>query len=320
MQDFSFSQYQGSNLHHFLSIEDHSRDMLLKIMAVANSFYRKDNRIKNETLLKGKTVANLFFENSTRTKSTFEIAEKKLGCHVLNIDIDHSATKKGETLLDTILNLQAMQVDAFVIRHYLSGAPLFIAKNLYKPTTIINAGDGPHAHPTQAMLDILTISQYKKNFASLKITIVGDILHSRVARSLIYALNVMQVSEIRVVAPLSLMPSDFSVLGVHYYPDIDAALEDVDVIVMLRLQKERMNRGFIPSGEEFCLQYGLNKKRLKLAKKDVIVMHPGPTNRGVEIAPQIADSSRSVILNQVTNGIVIRMAVLALTLAGENYE
>jgi len=302
---------------HFLSIDSLSKHQIQDIISVANGFFNQDGSIIQSTALQGKTIANLFFENSTRTKSTFELSAKKLSVNVLNVDINHSATSKGESLLDMILNLQAMQVDAFVIRHPNAGAPLFVASQLKNEAVIINAGDGSHSHPTQAMLDIFTIWQHKKDFQSLKITIVGDILHSRVARSLIMALNIMQVGEIRVVAPRTLMPSNTDVLGVHYYPDIDEALVDVDVIVMLRLQKERMNHAYIPSGSEFCHQYGLNETRLKLAKKDAIVMHPGPTNRGVEIAPQIADSPQSVILNQVTNGIVIRMAVMMMTMGAD---
>jgi aspartate carbamoyltransferase catalytic subunit len=267
--------------------------------------------------MRGKTIINLFFENSTRTRTTFELAATRLSADVLNMNIATSATSKGESLLDTIRNLEAMQVDMFVVRHALSGAAHFIAQQTAPHISVINAGDGQHAHPTQAMLDMFTIRQHKKQFEGLKVAIVGDILHSRVARSQILALNTLGVTDVRVIAPKTLLPADVTSMGVTALHDMNEGLNDVDVVIMLRLQKERMNSAFLPSESEYFRCFGLTEAKLKQAKSDVIVMHPGPINRGVEIASSVADGSHSVILQQVSNGIAVRMAVMSMAMQSQ---
>ena len=267
--------------------------------------------------LRGKTVCNVFFEDSTRTRLSFETAAKRLSADVLNLNISTSATAKGESLLDTLRNLEAMHVDMFVVRHAASGTAHFFAQHASKGVSIINAGDGQHAHPTQAMLDMFTIRHHKGDFTPLKVAIIGDIMHSRVARSQILALNTLGVSEVRVVAPKTLLPSDVrESLVFHVFHDMEEGIADVDVIIMLRLQKERMQGALLPSEGEFYRLYGLTQKRMKLAKADAIVMHPGPINRGVEVTPDVADGDHSAILEQVTNGVAVRMAVLYLLLGG----
>ncbi|NBV75774.1 MAG: aspartate carbamoyltransferase catalytic subunit, partial [Methylococcaceae bacterium] len=250
----------------------------------------------------------------TRTRTTFELAATRLSADVLNMNIATSATSKGESLLDTIRNLEAMHVDMFVVRHALSGAAHFIAQHTAPHISVINAGDGQHAHPTQAMLDMFTIRQHKKSFAGLKVAIVGDILHSRVARSQILALNTLGVAEIRVIAPKTLIPAEVTTMGVIPIHTMAEGLNDVDVIIMLRLQKERMNSAFLPSEGEYFKCFGLTEANLKFAKPDAIVMHPGPINRGVEIASSVADGPQSVILQQVSNGIAVRMAILSMAM------
>jgi aspartate carbamoyltransferase catalytic subunit len=305
-------------LKHFLTTEGLSRELLIKIMETAESFSSvKEQFVKKVPLLRGKTVANLFFETSTRTRTTFELAAKRLSADVLNINIAASATSKGESLLDTIRNLEAMHVDMFVVRHENSGAAHFIAHHVAPHISVINAGDGRHAHPTQAMLDVFTIRKMKARFEDLKVAIVGDILHSRVARSEIHALNTLGVSEVRVIAPKTLLPVAVESLNVTPYCDMDEGLRNVDVIVMLRLQKERMNGAFIPSVHEYFARFGLTRKRLAYARPDAIIMHPGPINRGVEIDSQVADGPRSVILQQVSHGIAIRMAIMSMTMRPE---
>ncbi len=302
-------------LKHFLTIEGLSRKILTEILDTAESFTSiSEQSVKKVPLLRGKTIVNLFFENSTRTRTTFELAATRLSADVLNMNIATSATSKGESLLDTIHNLEAMHVDMFVVRHAISGAGHFIAQNTAPHISVINAGDGQHAHPTQAMLDMFTIRQIKHDFSSLKVAIIGDILHSRVARSQIQALNTLGVEEVRVVAPKTLLPSHVESLGVTAFNDIEEGLEDIDVIIMVRLQKERMTSALLPSEREYFKCYGLTENRLKLAKADAIVMHPGPINRGVEIASSIADGPQSVILQQVSNGIAVRMAIMSLTM------
>ena len=302
-------------LKHFLTIDGLSKEILTEILDTAESFSSmSEQQVKKVPLLRGKTIVILFFENSTRTRTTFELAATRLSADVLSIDIATSATSKGESLLDTIHNLEAMHVDMFVIRHAISGAGHFIAQNTAPHISVINAGDGQHAHPTQAMLDMFTIRQYKKNFARLKVAIVGDILHSRVARSQIQALNILGVREVRVIAPKTLLPQQVESLGVTAFNHPDEGLVDVDVIIMLRLQKERMTSALLPSEREYFKCFGLTEQRLKLAKPDAIVMHPGPINRGVEIESSIADGSQSVILQQVSNGIATRMAIMSLTM------
>ena len=273
--------------------------------------------IKNVPLLRGKTVCNLFFENSTRTRTTFEIAAKRLSADVINLDIPSSSQSKGESVLDTIDNLIAMGADIFIIRHSQPGIPEKIAKHVGPNVHIINAGDGHHAHPTQGLLDVFTIKKFKDNFKSLSTAIVGDIKHSRVARSEIFALSALGVPDIRLIGPKNLMPDNIKVSNIKIFDSMEKGLKDVDVIMMLRIQKERMTGDNIPSEEDYFTNFGLRKKHLGLSKKDVIVMHPGPMNRGVEIDSEVADSDQSVILSQVTFGIAIRMAVMAM-LIGKN--
>ncbi|MBI5450485.1 MAG: aspartate carbamoyltransferase catalytic subunit [Gammaproteobacteria bacterium] len=304
-----------NRLRHFLTIEGLKRSLLIEIMDLAESFSGvSEQSVKKVPLLRGKTVVNLFFEPSTRTRTTFELAAKRLSADVLNINIAASATTKGETLLDTLHNLEAMHCDMFVVRHASSGSAHFIASHVAPHISVINAGDGRHAHPTQAMLDMFTIRRLKGDFHKLKVAIVGDLLHSRVARSQIHALSTLGVDEIRVIGPRTLIPAAAETLGVHVYHDMRNGLRDVDVVIMLRLQYERMNGAFLPSEHEYFQVYGLTEDKLALAKPDAIVMHPGPINRGVEIASDIADGRQSVILQQVTHGIAVRMAVMALTM------
>ena len=306
---------KNGQLKHFLSIDGLDKTLLTEILDTAESFAgMSEHQVKKVPLLRGKTIVNLFFENSTRTRTTFELAATRLSADVLNINIATSATSKGESLLDTIRNLEAMHVDMFVVRHAISGAAHFIAQHSAPHISVINAGDGQHAHPTQAMLDMFTIRQHKKQFAGLKVAIVGDILHSRVARSQIRALNALGVAEVRVIAPKTLLPAHVESMGVIPLHDMSAGLRDVDVVIMLRLQKERMNSAFLPSENEFFRCYGLTESKLKLAKSDAIVMHPGPINRGVEIASSVADGPQSVILQQVSNGIAVRMAIMTMTM------
>ncbi|MCK5829207.1 MAG: aspartate carbamoyltransferase catalytic subunit [Methylococcales bacterium] len=302
-------------LKHFLTIDGLNKDILTEILDVAESFSTMPaQKVNKVPLLRGKTIVNLFFENSTRTRTTFELAATRLSADVLSINIAASATSKGESLLDTIRNLEAMHVDMFVVRHAISGAGHFIAQNTAPHISVINAGDGQHAHPTQAMLDMFTIRQYKKKFDHLNVVIIGDILHSRVARSQIQALNVLGVKEIRVVAPKTLLPQNVESLGVKPFNNIEQGLEGSDVIMMLRLQKERMTSALLPNEREYFKCFGLTEERLKSASHDAIIMHPGPINRGVEIESSIADGSQSVILQQVTNGVAIRMAIMSLTM------
>ncbi|MGR8933277.1 MAG: aspartate carbamoyltransferase catalytic subunit [Gammaproteobacteria bacterium] len=306
---------QDGRLRHFLSIEGLSRELLTEILNTAESFAgMSEQQVKKFPLLRGKTIVNLFFENSTRTRTTFELAAKRLSADVLTMNIATSSTAKGESLLDTIRNLEAMYVDMFVVRHGVSGAAHFIAQHTAPHISVINAGDGQYAHPTQAMLDMFTIRRFKNNFTQLRVAIVGDILHSRVARSQILALNTLGTKEVRVIAPKTLLPAHVDTFNVKVYHDIQQGLKDVDVIIMLRLQKERMSSALLPSESEYFKCFGLNEKSLKLAKPDAIVMHPGPINRGVEIASQVADGPQSVILQQVSYGIAIRMAIMSMTM------
>lgn len=312
---------RDGQLKHFLTLDGLDRPLLTDILDTADSFIEVGERtIKNVPLLRGRTVVNLFFEASTRTRSTFELAAKRLSADVLNLDINTSATSKGESLSDTLLNLEAMASDMFVVRHSQSGAPHFIAESVTPGVAIINAGDGRHAHPTQAMLDMLTIRQHKHEFEGLRVAIVGDILHSRVARSQISALKTLGAKEVRVIAPATLLPTDVQSLGCNVEYDMTRGLEDIDVIIMLRLQRERMEGALLPSEREFYRLYGLSTEKLKLARPDAIVMHPGPINRGVEIESAVADGLQSVILNQVTNGIAIRMAVMSMAMSGQVAE
>lgn len=273
--------------------------------------------VKKVPTLRGKTVINLFFEPSTRTRSSFELAAKRLSADILNFSLQASSVTKGESLRDTVLNLEAMNPDAIIIRHAYSGAPHFVST--FCRSHIINAGDGSHEHPTQALLDAFTIRQEKKKIKGLKILIVGDILHSRVARSNIFLLNKLG-AHVVLVGPPPLLPSIFTSLNVEVSHDFDKACIDADVLMMLRIQRERQEKYFFPSIREYRELYTLSKKRLKKAKPDAIIMHPGPLNRDVEIATDVADSVQSVILKQVENGIAIRMAVLYLLLGGKSRE
>jgi len=308
----------NGQLKHFLTVEGLSRALLTEILDTADSFVDMSaQQVKKVPLLRGKTVVNLFFEASTRTLSTFELAAKRLSADVLNLNISTSSTSKGETLKDTLMTLRAMHSDMFVVRHSSSGAAHFIAQHVTPDVAVINAGDGRHAHPTQAMLDMLTIRQHKGDFANLKIAIVGDILHSRVARSQIHALKILGACEVRVIAPKTLLPSHIEAMGVKVFQEMSAGLRDVDVVIMLRLQKERMQTALLPSEAEFYKLYGLTNDKLAYAKADAVVMHPGPINRGVEIESAVADGPRSLIMNQVTNGIAVRMAVMSMAMSGQ---
>ena len=311
---------KNGELQHLLTIEGLPKPILNHILDTASSFVSvSDREVKKVPLMRGKSVFNLFFENSTRTRTTFEIAAKRLSADVINLNISASSASKGESLLDTIDNLAAMHADMFVVRHSQSGAPHLIAGHLSRikqhHVHVVNAGDGRHAHPTQGLLDMYTIRHYKKDFSNLTVAIVGDILHSRVARSDIHALTTLGVPEIRAIGPLTLLPGDLEQMGVRIFTDINEGLKGVDVIIMLRLQNERMNGGLLPSAQEYFKSYGLTPERLALAKPDAIVMHPGPMNRGVEIDSAVADGSQAVILPQVTFGIAVRMAVMGI-LAG----
>ncbi|MDO9393563.1 aspartate carbamoyltransferase catalytic subunit [Methylotenera sp.] len=305
-------------LRHLLSIEGLPKKILNQILDTAESFLGVAEReVKKVPLLRGKTVCNLFFENSTRTRTTFEIAAKRLSADVISLNVNTSSQSKGETILDTVDNLIAMHADMFVVRHSQSGAAHFIAKHVPNHIHVINAGDGRHSHPTQGLLDMFTIRKYKPDLHNLRVAIVGDVLHSRVARSEIHALTTLGVPEVRVIAPKTLLPTHVEKLGVHVFHDMKAGLKDVDVVMMLRLQNERMNGAMLPSSQEYFKTYGLTQEKLSLAKPDAIVLHPGPMNRGVEIDSSVADGAQSVILPQVTYGIAIRMAVMAMLAGGQ---
>src|SRR5512145_182799 len=307
-------------LIHLLSIEGLPRAVIHQILDTAGTFLSVSEReVKKVPLLRGKSVFNLFFENSTRTRTTFEIAAKRLSADVINLDINKSSASKGETLLDTIDNLCAMHANLFVVRHASSGAPYLIAEHLQRigrdDVHVVNAGDGRHAHPTQGLLDMYTIRHFKRDFRQLSVAVVGDIVHSRVARSDIHALSILGVPDIRAVGPKTLVPGDLRELGVRVCHDMREGIRGADVIIMLRLQNERMSGAMLPSAAEFSMNYGLTPDKLALARPDAIVMHPGPINRGVEIDSAVADGSQAVILPQVTFGIAVRMAVMSM-LAG----
>ena len=308
---------RNGELHHLLTLEGLPRDNIVHILDTAIPFVSiAEREVKKVPLLRGKSIFNLFFENSTRTRTTFEIAAKRLSADVINLNIGASSTTKGETVLDTIDNLAAMQADMFVVRHGQSGAAHMIAAHLNATARpyihVINAGDGRHAHPTQGLLDLFTIRHYKQDFTGLIVAIVGDVLHSRVARSLIHGLTTLGVPEVRVVAPKTLIPAAAANLGVRVFTDMREGVRNADVVVMLRLQNERMRGALLPSPGEFFKHYGLTEEKLALAKPDAIVMHPGPMNRGVEIDSPVADGKHSVILPQVTFGIAVRMAVMGI--------
>lgn len=305
----------NAKLRHFLTIEGLKKQHLTDILDLAESFATVSGQsVKKVPLLRGKTIINLFFETSTRTRTTFELAASRLSADVQSINIATSATSKGESLLDMLHNLEAMHCDLFVVRHADSGAAHFIARHVAPHVSVINAGDGRHAHPTQAMLDMFTIRRHKGEFHNIKVAIVGDVLHSRVARSQIHALNTLGVGELRIIGPKTLIPRTFNTMGAHIFHDMTQGLDDVDVVIMLRLQKERMQGALLPSEGEYFQRYGLTEEKLARAKPDAIVMHPGPINRGVEIASSVADGPQSVILEQVSNGLAVRMAVMSMVL------
>ena len=309
---------RNGELIHLLSIEGLPAAIVEHILDTAGTFLSvNDREVKKVPLLRGKSVFNLFFENSTRTRTTFEIAAKRLSADVINLDITASSTAKGESLLDTIANLSAMHADMFVVRHSQSGAPYLVARHCAPHVHVVNAGDGHHAHPTQGLLDMYTIRHFKRDFRQLTVAIVGDIVHSRVARSDIHALTTLGVPEIRAVGPKTLVPGDLQEMGVRVCHDMAEGIRGADVIIMLRLQNERMSGALLPSAGEFFKTFGLSADKLALAKPDAIVMHPGPINRGVEIESVVADGRQSVILPQVTFGIAVRMAVMSI-LAGNS--
>jgi aspartate carbamoyltransferase catalytic subunit len=306
----------NGQLRHLLSIEGLSKPLLTRLLDRAETFAGRER--KKVPLLHGKTVVNLFFEASTRTRTTFEIAAKRLSADVINLQVAASSTSKGETLLDTLKTMEAMGTDLFVVRHEASGAAHFFAQHAAPGVAILNAGDGRHAHPTQALLDMFTIRRHRgANFSKLKVAIVGDVLHSRVARSDIHALRTLGCKDIRVVGPRTLIPAGIEAMGAHVFNDLTHGLDGVDVVILLRLQKERMVGAFLPSTAEFHRDFGLTRARLKTLKPELLVMHPGPINRGVEIEGDVAYGSQSLILEQVEHGIAVRMAVMAEILAPE---
>lgn len=300
-------------LKHLLSIDALSKTTILDILDLAESYFDPGTQqIQQQTELADTTIANLFFEPSTRTRSTFELAGKKLSANILNLNVQQSATSKGESLRDTVRNIEAMQCKILIIRHQQSGAAHFVAQHVQPDVSVINAGDGWHAHPTQALLDMYTIRKHRGDISQLNIAIVGDIKHSRVARSQIHALHLLGAREIRVIAPKTLLPSHPEALGINVYHDLKTGLKDIDVIMMLRLQKERMQNGLLPKGDAYYRMYGLTTESLEYAHPNALIIHPGPINRGVEIQSDIADSPRAAILDQVTNGVAVRMAVMSM--------
>lgn len=306
----------SGKLIHLLGLEGLSKNHLTHILDVADGLLDAQGNLKKSKALDDMSVANLFFESSTRTRNTFEIAGKRTSANIINVDLANSATKKNESLLDTIHTLKAMQIDMFVIRHKQSGLPHHVAENI-DGVSILNAGDGINAHPTQALLDMLTIRQHKQSFEDLSIAIVGDITHSRVAHSDIQALKTLGASDIRLIAPAGLQCDSKQCATIKCFDNIEEGIKNCDVVIVLRLQKERMLEADIPNEQEYFDNYGLTPERLALAKSDAIVMHPGPINRGVEIDSSVANGKQSVILQQVSNGIAVRMAVMEI-LAGNS--
>ena len=300
-------------LIHLLGLEGLPKSQIEKILSVADDLLDQKFKLQKSKILRDMSVANLFFEPSTRTRNTFEIAAKRTSAKTINVDLANSATKKNETLMDTMQTLKAMQIDMFVIRHQQNGLPHRVAENI-EGVSILNAGDGINAHPTQALLDMLTIRQHKKSFDRLSVAIVGDIRHSRVARSGIQAMKTLGTTDIRLIAPETLHYKE-ETPGLERFASLEQGIEGADVIMSLRLQKERMIAADIPDEQTYFDGFGLTSENLKLAKPDAIVMHPGPVNRGIELSSEVADGSQSVILQQVTNGIAVRMAVMEI-LAG----
>ena len=303
----------NGRLIHLLGLEGLPKNQIEKILNVADDLIDSKGNLQKSKILRDMSVANLFFEPSTRTRNTFEIAAKRTSAKTINVDLANSATKKNETLMDTMHTLKAMQIDMFVIRHKQNGLPHRVAENI-DGVAILNAGDGINAHPTQALLDMLTIRQHKKSFDNLSVAIVGDIRHSRVARSGIQAMRTLGTTDIRIIAPETLHYKE-ETPGLERFDSLDKGIEGADVIISLRLQKERMIAADIPDEQTYFDGFGLTSENLKLAKPDAIVMHPGPVNRGIELSSEVADGPQSVILQQVTNGIAVRMAVMEI-LAG----
>ena len=303
-------------LRHLLTLEGLPRTAILALLERAEALRAQtDGGARRLDVLAGRTVINLFFEPSTRTRTSFDLAAQRLGATVINFDIASSSTVKGESLIDTVHTLEAMHCDAFVVRHKESGTPEFIAANLRSAAAVLNAGDGNRAHPTQGLLDALTLRRCIDDFATLRVVICGDIRHSRVARSDVHVLATLGVSDIRLCAPPELAPDHDEFPQCRIFHDFDEAIAGVDVAIMLRLQKERMQAAAIPSEAEYFRRYGLSALRLRRAAPDCRVMHPGPINRGVEIASDVADGPQSLIIEQVANGVFVRMAVLAELLA-----
>jgi aspartate carbamoyltransferase catalytic subunit len=297
-----------------LGLEELTREQIVAILDTAEAFKEIGDRpVRKVPYLRGQTVVNAFFENSTRTRVSFEFAEKRMGADTVSISTTGSSVQKGETLVDTARNLEAMRIDMVVIRHASSGSARFLAERI--ESHVINAGDGKHEHPTQGLLDLLTIRDHRQRLEGLKVCICGDVLHSRVARSNIHGLKRLG-AEVAVCGPLTLMPADVQQLGVHYFERIEAAIEWADVLNVLRLQLERMKGGFIPSLREYNRVFGVTRARVEAAPRDLLILHPGPMNRGVEIDSDVADGPHSVILQQVTNGVAVRMAVLYLLAGG----
>jgi len=301
-----------------LGLEGLSGEEIQLILDTARSFKEVGQRpIKKVPALRGKTVVNLFFEPSTRTRTSFELAAKRLSADVVNFTASSSSLQKGECLLDTVRNIEAMNVHTIIMRHACSGAVNFVAEHIH--ASVVNAGDGTHEHPTQGLLDLYTIRECKHDFSGLVVTLVGDILHSRVARSNVHGLRKLGAT-VRVVGPATLVPRCFERLGVEVHHRLEEAITGADVINILRIQLERQDGKYFPSSREYANLYGINARRLGLAKPDVLIMHPGPMNRGIEISPRVADGPNSVILDQVTNGVAVRMAVLYLLSGGEGAD
>ena len=296
-------------MRHLLTLENLPRAEIIHLLDRAEAFRALGQQ---RELLAGRTVLNLFFENSTRTRTSFEIAARRLGADVVNFDVSHSSTAKGESLLDTLHTLEAMRLDALIVRHGQNRLPDYLAEHARSEVAVINAGDGHRAHPTQGLLDALTIRQRRTSFENLRIVICGDIRHSRVARSDVHAFTALGAKDIHLCAPRALLPEDANEFrGCTLTEDFDAALDGADVVIMLRIQKERMAAALLPADADYFTHYGLDTRRLALAKPDCLVLHPGPINRGVEITGEVADGAHSRILDQVANGVFTRMAVLA---------
>ena len=302
----------AGQLRHLLTMRGLSRALITELLDRAEEFLSSSNNgAARSDHLRGRTIGNLFFEASTRTRASFELAAKRLGADVINLDVNTSSRKKGESILDTIYTLQAMQVDTFVVRDASAGVPAYIARHVDQRVSVLNGGEADLAHPTQGLLDLLTIRQHKHDFSDLTVAIVGDIAHSRVARSAAEGLTTMGVGELRLVSPPALAPDPDSMPPSRILSDLDQGLRDADVVMALRIQRERIGSlEGIPGVDEYFAQYGVSAERLRTAAPDAIVMHPGPMNRGVEIESALADSERSVITRQVTNGVAVRMAVL----------